>query len=286
MRRWVLVVIFLCLPRVIAAQPYPPPQPPPQPTAPPPQPAPAPAPTPTPTPTPIPAPTPTPTPTTVPQPQPVPQPVPVPQPQPVPQPVAPPPAATPDPVPVAAPAVAPAATASADASVTAEAAPAAPRGITLGAELTLSLPKDAAAAYVRSSPGLRVSGAYALREHIGIAASVDYIRGMNQVDIPDDVATDLYGLAGGLRIALSKSESHELFTEGLVGFQHVSTGTDDASESGSGLSMRFGLGAEVAIDARWNVTASASYSSAGIEMFDTTLGVDFLVLGMGASAEL
>jgi hypothetical protein len=108
---------------------------------------------------------------------------------------------------------------------------------------------------------------------------------MNQVDVSDEVATDLYGLAGGLRIALSKSESHEIFTEGLLGFQHVSTGTDDVSESGTGLAMRFGVGAQVALDARWNVTASASYSSAGIEMLDTTLGVDFLVLGMGASGE-
>jgi hypothetical protein len=277
-----VVGLVLLVPRLVAAQPRQPVAQP-QPVAPPPavQPAPLPAP-----PPPVLPPAP-PQPVAQP-PVPQPQPQPVPQPEPVapvvpPQPVAPPPVPAADPVPVvAAPAPVGAST---DASVTATAAPAPMHGVTVGAELTLSLPKDSAAAFVRSSPGLRVSGHFALRERIGLAASLDYIRGMNQVDVPDDVATDLYGLAAGLRLALSKSDSHQLYTEGLVGFQHVTTGTDDASESGSGLAMRFGIGAEVAVNDRWSATASASYSSAGIEMFDTTLGVDFLVLGMGAAAE-
>jgi len=159
----------------------------------------------------------------------------------------------------------------------------------IGVELVLALPKDTIAELVRSSPGLRVHAYLPLRERLGLAAVADYVRGLNQSAVSSMAATDAYGVAGGMRLVVSQSSNHSVYAEGMVGFRHlaVDPGQGD-SISGNGVGLQFAFGAEVAINAGWRATATLAYTSTGIEVKNmdseaTTMGVDFVVLGMGAS---
>jgi hypothetical protein len=207
----------------------------------------------------------------------------------VPVPIEVPPPVAPAPAPVVAPAPAPAAPVAASVEEKHEVeTPSARKPIQVAAEVVLALPEDGIATLVRTSPGLRVHGYYPLRDRVGLAASFDYVRGMNQVDVPGMTAADAFGLAAGARLVLSSSDAHSLYAEGMLGLRHLSVDAPAPSDySGTGFGLTFGFGADIAIEGKWRATAAVSYTSCGIDVTNmdgvgTTLGVDFLVLGMGA----
>jgi hypothetical protein len=188
----------------------------------------------------------------------------------------------------AAPVAAPAPVAAVDTGVDDESASGKKK--TFGVEVMLALPKDSAETFVRSSPGLRIHGYIPLRDRVGFTASVNYIRGLNQSDVSSMVATDVYGVSAGARLVLSKSDSHAVFAEGLIDIEHLSVTVDGSDgTSGTGFGLRFDLGAEVVVSDKWTATASLGYSSTGVDVDmggeTTTLGLDFVVLGMGAETK-
>jgi len=158
----------------------------------------------------------------------------------------------------------------------------------VSAALVLSVPKDGIAQQLRSSPGIRIHGRRQLRDRIGLAASIDYVRGMNQTEITATRSVDTYSLSGGLSLVISESATHSLVAEGMLSVVHLSIEDSGVGVSGTGVGFLFALGLDVPVGPRWHATAMLGYSSAGVGLAmsggEATVGVDFLQLGMGAGA--